>query len=647
VKDLYRDRKVLVTGAAGVIGTPLVDILVKAGARVLSCDLEPLSLEPSERLRHIRGDANELSLQEVRSFAPEICFHLAATFERSVETEGFWAQNFRNNAALSHHIGSLLQRSPSVRRAVFASSYLIYDPASYSFATPRRHPVVLRETTPIQPRNLCGAAKLLHEVELEFLSQLETTALRCVSARIFRVYGKGSRDIVSRWIRDLVRDESAPLTAYRVEGMFDYIYADDVAEGLLRLGMSDAVGIVNLGRGEARSVAELLRALEVHFPRLRYEEVCAEIPFEAHQADMSRFRATTGWTPPTSLETGIARVVEHERALDSRGGSDADRAAQPAGVLITSAARKVPLVESYRAALAASGRIGRVFVADADPECVARRFADEYWEMPRLDVLPTDALVTFCRENGIRLIVPTRDGDVKYFAQHRDALVDAGVHVMVASAESVRDCLDKLAFARRCEAARIAAIPTFASLKDARAVLGDEMRLVVKERFGAGSRAAGLGLDPERAERYADTLWAPIFQPLAEGVEYSVDLYVNRCGQVVDAVPRIRTRVHAGESFISETVDAPRLIDQSVQLADSFRLRGHNVLQAFADGDAFRFIECNPRVGGASSLGFRAGLESPRWSIEEAFGHTPEPRLGSYRRGLRLVRHTVDLFEET
>jgi carbamoyl-phosphate synthase large subunit len=347
------------------------------------------------------------------------------------------------------------------------------------------------------------------------------------------------------------------------------------------------------------------------------------------------------------LETGIARVVEHERALDSRGGSDADRAAQPAGVLITSAARKVPLVESYRAALAASGRIGRVFVADADPECVARRFADEYWEMPRLDVLPTDALVTFCRENGIRLIVPTRDGDVKYFAQHRDALVDAGVHVMVASAESVRDCLDKLAFARRCEAARIAAIPTFASLKDARAVLGDEMRLVVKERFGAGSRAAGLGLDPERAERYADTLWAPIFQPLAEGVEYSVDLYVNRCGQVVDAVPRIRTRVHAGESFISETVDAPRLIDQSVQLADSFRLRGHNVLQAFADGDAFRFIECNPRVGGASSLGFRAGLEAPRWSIEEAFGHTPEPRLGSYRRGLRLVRHTVDLFEET
>jgi len=411
--------------------------------------------------------------------------------------------------------------------------------------------------------------------------------------------------------------------------------------------MSDAVGIVNLGRGEARSVTELLRPLEAHFPGLRYEEVSAEIPFEAHQADMTRFRAITGWTPPTSLETGIARVVEHERALGARGEPGADLATEPAGVLITSAARKVPLVESYRAALAASGRAGRVFVADVDPQCVARRFADGYWEMPRLDVLSTDDLVAFCREHRIRLIVPTRDGDVKYFARHRDALADAGIHAMVASAESVRDCLDKLAFAQRCEAAGIAAIPTFASLKDARAVLADEMRFVVKERFGAGSRAVGLGLDAERAERYADTLQAPIFQPLVEGVEYSVDLYVNRYGQVVDAVPRIRTRVHAGESFISETVEAPRLIDQSVRLAESFCLRGHNVLQAFADGDAFRFIECNPRVGGASSLGFRAGLESPRWSIEEAFGHTPDSRMGGYRRGLRLIRHTVDLFEET
>jgi carbamoyl-phosphate synthase large subunit len=647
VRDLYRDRKVLVTGAAGVIGTALVDILVRAGARVLSCDLEPLSVEASERLHHIRGDANELTLSQVRSFAPEFCFHLAASFERSVETEGFWAQNFRHNAALSHHIGSLLRRSPSVRRAVFASSYLIYDPANYSFDAPRRQPVALRETAPIQPRNLCGAAKLLHEIELEFLSQLETTTLRCVSARIFRVYGKGSRDIVSRWIRQLVRDESAPLTAYRIEGMFDYVYADDVAEGLLRLGMSDAVGVVNLGRGEARSVAELLRALEAHFPRLRYEEVGSEIPFEAHQADMSRFRAITGWTPPTSLETGIARVVEHERALGPRAASDADRAAPLAGILITSAARKVQLVESYRAALAASRRDGCVFVADSDPECVARRVADGYWKMPRLDLLSIGDLVAFCRENAVRLIVPTRDGDVQYFAQQRDVLADADVHVMVASAESVRDCLDKLAFARRCEAAGIAAIPTFASLKDARAVLGDDARLVVKERFGAGSRAAGLGLDLERAECYAGTLRSPIFQPSIEGLEHSVDLYVNRLGQVVDAVPRIRTRVHAGESFISETVDAPRLVEQSVRLAEAFGLRGHNVVQAFACGDQCRFIECNPRVGGASSLSFRAGLESPRWSIEEAFGRTTTPRLGSYQRGLRLIRHTVDLFEKT
>ena len=61
-----------------------------------------------------------------------------------------------------------------------------------------------------------------------------------VSARIFRVYGRGSRDVVSRWIRSLTQAPDLPLTVFRKEGRFDYVYAGDVAEGLLRLGASDA-----------------------------------------------------------------------------------------------------------------------------------------------------------------------------------------------------------------------------------------------------------------------------------------------------------------------------------------------------------------------------------------------------------------------
>ncbi len=57
-----------------------------------------------------------------------------------------------------------------------------------------------------------------------------------ICARIFRSYGKNSRDIISRWIRALLNNSE--LTVYRKEGLFDYIYAEEVAEGLIKLAES-------------------------------------------------------------------------------------------------------------------------------------------------------------------------------------------------------------------------------------------------------------------------------------------------------------------------------------------------------------------------------------------------------------------------
>jgi hypothetical protein len=53
-------------------------------------------------------------------------------------------------------------------------------------------------------------------------------------------------------------------------------------------------------------------------------------------------------------------------------------------------------------------------------------------------------------------------------------------------------------------------------------------------------------------------------------------------------------------------------------------------------------LECNARVGGASTLGFHAGVDTPRWALLEARGATVAPHLGRYRRGVRLVRYPAD-----
>ena len=76
-------------------------------------------------------------------------------------------------------------------------------------------------------------------------------------ARIFRGYGCNSRDVISRWVRALLAGE--PINVFRPEGIFDYIYAEDSAEGLIRLAESNVTGIINLGTGRGRRVQEVGR----------------------------------------------------------------------------------------------------------------------------------------------------------------------------------------------------------------------------------------------------------------------------------------------------------------------------------------------------------------------------------------------------
>lgn len=310
----YRDRGVVVTGGAGVIGRELVTALVAQDARVMVCDLKPRPDWLDDAVDYVHGDANDLTAEQFRAVDPEYCFHLAATFERTVEAPGFWAENHRHNVELSHHIATLARDTPSLRRYVFASSYLVYEPGLYLSDAPQSAPAELDEAAPLRPRNLCGGAKLMHEEELAFLDLFPETPFTSVSARIFRAYGRGSADVVSRWVRSLIEDRDAPLTAFRTEGMFDYVYAGDVAQGLLRLGASEATGVVNLGSGRGRRVSELLEILAARFPGATWEEEPADIPYEAHQADLSRLERITGWRPPTSLEEGVGLVADHELA---------------------------------------------------------------------------------------------------------------------------------------------------------------------------------------------------------------------------------------------------------------------------------------------------------------------------------------------
>jgi nucleoside-diphosphate-sugar epimerase len=317
--DALRGQRVLVTGGAGVIARELLDRLSGAGAHVLSVDRLPLPALAPAGVDHLVADLAFADLAPIEAFRPQQVFHLAATFERSVESPEFWEQNWNDNVVVTHRLADLAGRLGGVEAVVFASSYLVYDSAQYSTASVPTRAVALSETSRLGSRNLCGAAKLYGEAEFRFAQEVGGAGFRSSFARIFRVYGRGSRDVVSRWVRAALAGE--PIDVYHPENRFDYIFSGDVAEGLLRMATSPgASGVINLGSGNARPVSAVIDAIEAATgTRLVARSHPVDEPYEASCADVSRLRSTLVWAPPTSLEAGVARLVEFERARPLEG----------------------------------------------------------------------------------------------------------------------------------------------------------------------------------------------------------------------------------------------------------------------------------------------------------------------------------------
>jgi len=317
----FKDCRVLVTGGAGVIGRELIQRLVSAGAHIVCMDIKPRPASFPESIEYIQKDLSTISPEEIASHDPEILFHLAATFERTTETPEFSDDNFKNNIQLSHLVIKATGESKNLKKFIFASSYLVYSPDQYLSVRPPAEPTILSETSPIHPRNLIGAAKYYTENELEYQNRI-TGHFHLLSARIFRVYGKGSKDVVSRWVRAALNGEE--LHVYNKENQFDYIYAGDVAEGLFRVAASvQANTVLNLGYGSTRRVEEIITILKDRFPGITIHDDGPKGLYEGSCAGIDRLTALTGWKPEISLEQGIQKVIDYETQVLGREGYDA------------------------------------------------------------------------------------------------------------------------------------------------------------------------------------------------------------------------------------------------------------------------------------------------------------------------------------
>lgn len=273
--------KILVTGSDGQIGSELVKLLDKHD--VLRID------------RKSGHDLNTLETQDkIVDFAPDATIHLAASFERVLESKEFIHQNFVDNILATE---SMLSAIGGCKYILFASSYLVYDPSMYMDYSV---PVHLYEKMSVRPRNLCGASKLYNERLID--TWCEHNGATASHARIFRVYSNQSKTFINLFAK--LKQVSGVANVWNGNGMFDFIHARDVAMALYEMLDGKVSGVFNVGSGVARSVNDVVRLIGVQtrvgedYPHT--ERSCAEI---------GKLTLATGWKPQITLEDGIREMM--------------------------------------------------------------------------------------------------------------------------------------------------------------------------------------------------------------------------------------------------------------------------------------------------------------------------------------------------
>jgi carbamoyl-phosphate synthase large subunit len=604
-------KKIFVSGGAGVIGLELVPILLKQGHQVVVGDLKNRPLSFPKEVIYIQGDLNDLNKHDLENIAPEIFIHLAATFERSTESYEFWKENFKHNVLLSHHLMSLMKEQKTLERVVFASSYLIYDPNLYQFSEAQSSANYLNEDCQVQPRNLTGMAKFSHEMELDFINKFKSNQFSSVCARIFRGYGLNSRDVISRWVRSLLNGEEIQI--FRSEGIFDYIFARDTAEGLIKLAFCDNLsGIVNLGTGRPRKVKDIIEILRLYFPDMKYKEIDSDIPYEASAADISKLKKHIGWSPKLDLENTIPEIIEHEKK--SKNLNFRLKTNKSLNILVSSASKKISLVNAMKKAANKFQATSKVIAGDSSADALSFYIADDFWQMPYTKDNNLQEILTECIKREIDIILPTRDGELSFWARNADKFRENNIFVIISPLESINNCLDKKAFSDFGFTNNLPFIPSAFDINEINSTL-----FVVKERFGAGSKSIGVGLNKSNSLIHAKNLENPIFQPFIQGFEISVDAWLDKKHKVKGIILRKRIKVIDGESLITTTFSNLELEKQFIEILEKLNLCGPIVLQAIIDtNERIHVIECNTRFGGASTTGITAGVDSFFWSILEA-----------------------------
>jgi UDP-glucose 4-epimerase len=308
--------KVLVTGAAGFIGSHVVDRLLRDGHSILGFD--DLSTGREDNLAAARSSGRfELRLGDVASsrdrddlvaFAPDVVCHLAALADvrQSVADP---VSDARVNI-----LGTI--EMLEVARLAASRTFVFVSSGGSIHGTPARWPVT--ETAPLAPESPYAASKAAAELWLRTYRSLY--GLRWTSLALANVYGPRQRHDGEGGVVSIF---AAALAAGRTATIFgdgsqtrDFVYVGDVADAFASAVAAPGCDTrMNVGTGAETSVLELYHALAA-LAGVASEPVFAPArlgELQRSALDAGLARRTLQWVPASELEVGLARTLDWVR----------------------------------------------------------------------------------------------------------------------------------------------------------------------------------------------------------------------------------------------------------------------------------------------------------------------------------------------
>ncbi|CKT16971.1 NAD-dependent epimerase/dehydratase [Mycobacterium tuberculosis] len=308
--------RALVTGAAGFIGSTLVDRLLADGHSVVG--LDNFATGRATNLEHLADNSAHVFVEAdivtadlhaiLEQHRPEVVFHLAAQIDvrRSVADPQFDAAvNVIGTVRLAE-----AARQTGVRKIVHTSS------GGSIYGTPPEYPTP--ETAPTDPASPYAAGKVAGEIYLNTFRHLY--GLDCSHIAPANVYGPrqdphGEAGVVAIFAQALLSGKPTRVFGDGTNTR-DYVFVDDVVDAFVRVSADVGGGLrFNIGTGKETSDRQLHSAVaaavggpddpEFHPPRLG--------DLKRSCLDIGLAERVLGWRPQIELADGVRRTVEYFR----------------------------------------------------------------------------------------------------------------------------------------------------------------------------------------------------------------------------------------------------------------------------------------------------------------------------------------------